>query len=582
MEPIKLGVDAGPLACGFWLGQDDDAGVTQVARYGSLPFNDREQAYSQAKRELYAIFRALKFFRHCYVMLFDLVIQHVKAKDNELADGLSRRPPQAGDDSVTDDEEWLTDRLEDLPSADGPGAEAGVNHMHAAVSSLYTEPVSLLAVLADGGEIDAMVVGEGGDLVKERVYTDEHQEILGFLTLGKKPSGLDDFNANKRFLKRVSKYFVAGGTLWRKGGVDEAGRLVVDGEEEQRRLLSVAHDEAGHKGVDSTTRALEKRYFWSTLWASVKEWVSSCDACHKRERVTNETLIRPTIPPGLFQRIGLDITFMPKALGRRFPVVVRDDLSSWIEARALKRKTARGAARFLDEDVFMRHGLPLQVTTDQGTEFKGVVDYLLKKYKIDITRTSAYNPRANGASWRSRAGSTGLLCGDNTDTRRFSYVMPLDLADPLLLERYQSIADADVEQALLVMIAERINKLEAHKLIVEMARKYKADARAQSSAHRNLQDALVEPAFTKGQRVLVRNLKAMESKESEVKLQDKWHGPYAVVSRGMNGGVWLQNLDGIMLPSPLHPTHVKPYRPRIKHLLLPEVATTSTVFVENP
>ncbi|CAD6955404.1 unnamed protein product [Tilletia caries] len=330
-------------------------------------------------------------------MLFDLVIQHVKAKDNELADGLSRRPPQAGDDSVTDDEEWLTDRLEDLPSADGPGAEAGVNHMHAAVSSLYTEPVSLLAVLADGGEIDAMVVGEGGDLVKERVYTDEHQEILGFLTLGKKPSGLDDFNANKRFLKRVSKYFVAGGTLWRKGGVGEAGRLVVDGEEEQRRLLSVAHDEAGHKGVDSTTRALEKRYFWSTLWASVKEWVSSCDACHKRERVTNETLIRPTIPPGLFQRIGLDITFMPKALGRRIPVVVRDDLSGWIEARALKRKTAPGAARFLDEDVFMRHGLPLQVTTDQGTEFKGVVDYLLKKYKIGITRTSAYNPRANGA-----------------------------------------------------------------------------------------------------------------------------------------------------------------------------------------
>ncbi|CAD6977687.1 unnamed protein product [Tilletia controversa] len=169
MEPIKLGVDAGPLACGFWLGQDDDAGVTQVARCGLLPFNDREQAYSQAKRELYAIFRVLKFFRHwlwgtrvivlsdamftkgmlanpelpnsamtrwlAYVMLFDLVIQHVKAKDNELADGLSRRPPQAGDDSVTDDEEWLTDRLEDLPSADGPGAEAGVNHMHAATQN---------------------------------------------------------------------------------------------------------------------------------------------------------------------------------------------------------------------------------------------------------------------------------------------------------------------------------------------------------------------------------------------------------------------------------------------------------------
>ncbi|CAD6918627.1 unnamed protein product, partial [Tilletia caries] len=181
MKPIQLGVDAGPLACGFWLGQENDEEVIRVARYGSLPFNEREQGYSQAKRELYAVFRALKNFRHwlwgtrvivrtdagfvkgmlanpelpnsamyfrhwlwgtrvivrtdagfvkgmlanpelpnsamvrwlAYILLFDLEVLHVKAKDNAVADGLSRRPVQPDDDAVTDDDEWITAKLND-------------------------------------------------------------------------------------------------------------------------------------------------------------------------------------------------------------------------------------------------------------------------------------------------------------------------------------------------------------------------------------------------------------------------------------------------------------------------------------
>ncbi|CAD6978749.1 unnamed protein product, partial [Tilletia controversa] len=48
-----------------------------------------------------------------YILLFDLEVLHVKAKDNALADGLSRRPVQPDDDAVTDDDEWITAKLND-------------------------------------------------------------------------------------------------------------------------------------------------------------------------------------------------------------------------------------------------------------------------------------------------------------------------------------------------------------------------------------------------------------------------------------------------------------------------------------
>ncbi|CAD7068778.1 unnamed protein product [Tilletia caries] len=442
MKPIQLGVDAGPLACGFWLGQENDEEVIRVARYGSLPFNEREQGYSQAKRELYAVFRALKYFRHwlwgtrvivrtdagfvkgmlanpelpnsamvrwlAYILLFDLEVLHVKAKDNAVADGLSRRPVQPDDDAVTDDDGWITAKLNDS-----------------------------------------------------------------------------------------------------------------------------------------------------------------------------------------YLRIGLDITYLPKALGQRYLVVARDDLSGWVEARALRHKSSRSVARFLVKDVFTRHGLPIQVTTDQGTEFKGVVDELLNKYKIDITRTSVYNPRANGAVERGHpplkeaivhaARTLGapwpevdsLACWiDRTSIRRqygaspFSLlhahepVLPIDLSSPELVQKYAVIKDD--EDALLAAIAERVARLGTHKELLELARKSKSTDRERAVARRNLQESLVMPSFQPGQLVLVRNFKGISSHEAEVKLQDNWVGPFKVLWQTINGGVWMTTMQGTALPSSIHPSHVKLYRSRIR------------------
>jgi hypothetical protein len=60
---------------------------------------------------------------------------------------------------------------------------------------------------------------------------------------------------------------------------------------------------------------------------------------------------------------------MPESTeGYKFIVFARDDLSGWVEERAIKENTARNVARFLYEDVICRHGCPQRIIIDGGSK----------------------------------------------------------------------------------------------------------------------------------------------------------------------------------------------------------------------
>ena len=109
--------------------------------FGSCTFNDTESRYSQAKLELYGVFRAVKDLRHriwgihiridvdakfliemvkqpdlpnapmtrwiSYIALFDYVMNHVPAASHAGVDGLSRRQRTPEDSDEEDAEEYL-------------------------------------------------------------------------------------------------------------------------------------------------------------------------------------------------------------------------------------------------------------------------------------------------------------------------------------------------------------------------------------------------------------------------------------------------------------------------------------------
>jgi hypothetical protein len=143
---VILSVDSSYKGVGFILSQLDDNGKRRPARYGSLPFNERESRYSQPKLELYGLFRALRHYRHYLygvknlhvevdakyikgminspdiqpnaamnrwvqgILLFDFKLVHVPATQFRGPDALSRREiTEEEKEAAQENDDWLDD-----------------------------------------------------------------------------------------------------------------------------------------------------------------------------------------------------------------------------------------------------------------------------------------------------------------------------------------------------------------------------------------------------------------------------------------------------------------------------------------
>src|SRR6266436_1220626 len=83
--------------------------------------------------------------------------------------------------------------------------------------------------------------------------------------------------------------------------------------------------------------------------------------------------------------------------GQKYVVDLVNNLTSWVEAHTLQRLKADKIADFLF-DVMCRFSCIFQLMCDNGTEFKGATEELMRKYKVPVVRISPYNSQVNGKS----------------------------------------------------------------------------------------------------------------------------------------------------------------------------------------
>ena len=81
----------------------------------------------------------------------------------------------------------------------------------------------------------------------------------------------------------------------------------------------------------------------------------------------------------------------------KYIVVATENLTKWIEVRALPDNTILSTAKFLYEQIVTQFGMPLQLTSDQGVHFVNhIIRMMTTEYKIFHSFSSPYYPRANG------------------------------------------------------------------------------------------------------------------------------------------------------------------------------------------
>ena len=112
--------------------------------------------------------------------------------------------------------------------------------------------------------------------------------------------------------------------------------LVVMDHYRRQKILQVAHERLGHRGVHEVFHHLKDRFYWPYLYQDVKHHVSVYHECQIWS--TNRREVSPTIrlSATLFTQIYVDVMFMSNGRGYHYLVAARDDLSHAAKEQALR------------------------------------------------------------------------------------------------------------------------------------------------------------------------------------------------------------------------------------------------------
>ncbi|GFS58529.1 hypothetical protein TNCV_111471 [Trichonephila clavipes] len=173
-------------------------------------------------------------------------------------------------------------------------------------------------------------------------------------------------------------------------------------------ILRHFHDAptAGHLGFAKTYDRIRKRFYWPGMYRNVIRYVMHCRECQRRKSVPQRPPGRLVpIPPAIapFHRIGIDLLgrFPKSAHGNKWIIVCTDYSTRYAITKALPTAEVDEIAKFLLEEIVLRHGAPRVTITDRGAVFRSrLVSSLVDLCNIDHRFTTAYHPQTNGLTER--------------------------------------------------------------------------------------------------------------------------------------------------------------------------------------
>jgi len=397
---IFLSIDSLNIGWGAILQQEKEStNKHHPARFESGVWNEAEKKYDGGKLECRGLLKALKKLRvylygvrfvmeidartlvHqlnlpasdllgsvvnrwlAWIRLLNFDIKHVAGKKHGGPDSLSRRK-QSEDDSDSND----SDELDECIDAD-------LMHTYAQIS-----------------ESNAWVNNGEGDAENDEV-PDKLRRIKRYLLTLARPDGMTD-KAFRAFVRYTTEFLVNEGLLFRRAKLNMPPRRVIWDRNEQNNIIQQLQDESGHRGKKGTYQKIVLRYWWKGLYCDVEKEVKTCEECQKRSpiRVTEE--LHPTLDNALWQRVGLDMIHMTANKGFSRIVAMREYLSRWVEAKALKNTDSENVVAFVHEWI-VRFGAPGIIIHDNGAENQKITKVLIERHHIKNISIARYHPQSN-------------------------------------------------------------------------------------------------------------------------------------------------------------------------------------------
>ncbi len=142
------------------------------------------------------------------------------------------------------------------------------------------------------------------------------------------------------------------------------------------QVLQSQHDSpsARHFGYNKTMELISRDFWWSQMWKTMKDYVTTCDTCSRSKIPRHQ-------PYGLLQllpiletpwtSISMDfIVDLPKSKSFDSVFVVVDRLTKMAHFMPCNKTiTGKETTRLFLENVYKYHGLPNNIISDRGTQF---------------------------------------------------------------------------------------------------------------------------------------------------------------------------------------------------------------------
>jgi len=599
---VILSVDSSKYATGFILWQLDDEGRKHPARYGSLPMSDAASRYSQAKLELFGLYKALRHWRFYIIglrnlvvemdakyvkgmlaepdlmpdavsnrwiqgiLMFDFELVHIPADRFKGPDALSRWPYENNDGDSDpnyseEDDAWL----------DGIALTA----RHAT-----PEPTPILDIHQPG--YDPL---ELPSCFLSRIQKDEElKKIRHFLTTLQTP--VLGSKAKERFLKKAERFIWTNDHLYRVNDNTGMPRRVLIDAAAKYRVLVEAHEHLGHRGVDGVYGHLKPRFYWPHMLEDIRHHVKTCHECQIRSNKRFHQPITVSTPIRVFEKIYMDVMRMPvDRHNKSYIIAAKDDLTGVVEARALTAANSNEVRKFLWEQIYCRYGAPEHITTDNGSEFKKAFKEITTQLRIPQVTISAYNSQANGVVERGhyilreaivKACKGNLkhwsekvpeaVFADRVTVKRSTGFSPYELlhgCEPLLpldlMEITFLVEDFHAGMSESDLLAARIRQLQKLPEDIRAAAQTLKEARFRSKVQfeKKFHHKIRVDNFEPGDMVLVRN--SPIEKSLKRKQFPRYLGPYRVVRKNTGGAYILAEMDGAQRSNPIAAFRLTPY-----------------------
>ena len=231
------------------------------------------------------------------------------------------------------------------------------------------------------------------------VSTDGRTPFLEYLLEGISPSNSKDVYRLKRLALR---YFVEGGTLFRKGFHGEPLRCLSPSESQMVMKETHAREYGEYQGKKRLYQyLLTFGYYWPTMKKDAADFVKTCHTCQVQANLihTHPTSLQNMATPWPFHTWGLDLIdpINPASGGYIWILVATEYFTKWIEAIPLRKATVAAMANFIREHIITRFSIPYKLVSNNDTPFINKdVREVLEHYRVKYRHSTPYYPQGNG------------------------------------------------------------------------------------------------------------------------------------------------------------------------------------------